>query len=62
MAKIKLSDVSLTNGTQSGPLNIPKYSSQIINLANGYAKATKPAHVGMVSQEIQAQLHKSVAI
>lgn len=53
MAKIKLSDVSLTNGTQSGPLNIPKYSSQIINLANGYAKATKPAHVGMVSQEIQ---------
>lgn len=53
MAKIKLSDVSTTNGTQSGPLEIPKYASQVINLANQYAKATRPAHVGMVSQEIQ---------
>ena len=53
MAKIKLSDISTTNGTQSGPLEIPKYASQVINLANGYANATRPAHVGMVSQEIQ---------
>ena len=48
MAKIKLSDVSTTNGTQSGPLEIPKYASQVINLANQYAKAPRPAHVGMV--------------
>ena len=37
-SKIKFNDVSSANGTQK--IQLPKYSSQVINLANGYSKAT----------------------
>ena len=50
-SKIKLDDVSSANGTQK--VSLPKYSSQVINLANGYAKATRPANVGQVSEDIK---------
>ena len=50
-SKVKLDDVSSANGTQK--ITHPKYSSQVINLANGYAKATKPANVGQVSEDIK---------
>ena len=46
-SKIKFNDVSSANGTQK--IQLPKYSSQVINLANGYSKATRPANVGQVS-------------
>ena len=49
-SKVKIQEVSQVNGTQK--IELPKYSSQIINLANGYAKATKPANVGQVSEDI----------
>jgi hypothetical protein len=41
-SKIKFNDVSSANGTQK--IQLPKYSSQVINLANGYSKATRPAN------------------
>lgn len=50
-SKIKLDDVSSANGTQK--VSLPKYSSQVINLANGYAKATRPDNVGQVSEDIK---------
>lgn len=50
-SKVKLEDVSSANGTPK--ISLPKYSSQVINLANGYAKATKPANVGQVSEDIK---------
>ena len=50
-AKIKKKDVSAVNKTKAP--NLPKYSSGVINSASGYARATRPANVGMVSQEIQ---------
>ncbi|WP_455633969.1 MjaI family restriction endonuclease [Parabacteroides sp.] len=50
-SKVKIQEVSQVNGTQK--IELPKYSSQIINLANGYAKATKPANVGQVSEDIK---------
>lgn len=50
-SKIKFDDVSFANGTQK--IQLPKYSSQVINLANGYSKATKPANVGQVSEDIK---------
>ncbi len=50
-SKVKLDDVSSANGTRK--ISLPKYSSQVINLANGYAKATKPANVGQVSEDIK---------
>lgn len=49
--KIKLTEVSKVNGTSAPEL--PKYSSSVINSASGYAKATRPANVGQVSDEIQ---------
>lgn len=49
--KIKLAEVSKVNGTSAPEL--PKYSSSVINSASGYAKATRPANVGQVSDEIQ---------
>lgn len=49
--KIKIAEVSKVNGT-SAPV-LPKYSSSVINSASGYAKATRPANVGQVSDEIQ---------
>lgn len=50
--KISAAKVSAINGTQA-PI-LPKYSSGVINSASGFARATRPANVGMVSQEIQA--------
>lgn len=50
-SKIKFNDVSSANGTQK--IQLPKYSSQVINLANGYSKATRPANVGQVSEDIK---------
>lgn len=50
-SKIKLDDVSSANGMQK--VSLPKYSSQVINLANGYAKATRPDNVGQVSEDIK---------
>lgn len=50
-SKVKIDDVSKANGTNK--IHLPKYSSQVINLANGYAKATKPANVGQVSEDIK---------
>ena len=50
-SKIKFDDVSSANGTKK--ISLPKYSSQVINLANGYSKATKPANVGQVSEDIK---------
>lgn len=50
-SKIKIDDVSSANGTQK--VSLPKYSSQVINLANGYAKATRPDNVGQVSEDIR---------
>lgn len=49
--KIKIAEVSRVNGTSAPKL--PKYSSSVINSASGYAKATRPANVGQVSDEIQ---------
>ena len=49
--KIPFSQVSQANGTKAPQL--PKYSSSVINSASGYAHATDPKNVGMVSQEIQ---------
>lgn len=49
--KIPFRQVSLANGTSAPQL--PKYSSSVINSASGYAHATAPKNVGMVSQEIQ---------
>lgn len=50
--KISITEISEVNGTSAPEL--PKYSSAVINLASGYAKATCPANVGQVSDEIQA--------
>lgn len=47
---IKMSFVSETNETES--LNLPKYSSGVINSASSYAHATRPENVGQVSEEI----------
>lgn len=49
--KIKIAEVSKVNGTSAPKL--PKYSSSVINSASGYARATRPANVGQVSDEIQ---------
>lgn len=50
-SKIKFSDVTQENGSTT-PI-LPKYSSSVINLASGYAHATRPENVGQVSDEIQ---------
>lgn len=49
--KIAFKQISQANGTKA-PI-LPKYSSSVINSASGYAHATAPKNVGMVSQEIQ---------
>jgi len=50
-SKIKFSEVTQENGSTTP--NLPKYSSSVINLASGYAHATRPTNVGQVSEEIQ---------
>ena len=55
-SKIKLDDVSSANGTQK--VSLPKYSSQVINLANGYAKATRPANVIIILMVFKRQQMK----
>lgn len=57
--KIKISEVKELLGAK--PIELPKYSSPIINLANYYAKGTHPPVVGQMSDLIQEFSGKSIS-
>jgi len=56
--KIKNSEIKELLGSQ--PTEFPKYSTQIINLANQNAQGTRPAVVGQMSDLIQEFTGKSI--
>ena len=57
--KIKNSEIKELLGSQ--PIEFPKYSTQIINLANQNAQGTRPAVVGQMSDLIQEFTGKSIS-
>lgn len=56
--KIKNSEIKELLGSE--PVEFPKYSTQIINLANQNAQGTRPAVVGQMSELIQEFTGKSI--
>ncbi len=56
--KIKNSEIQELLGSE--PVEFPKYSTQIINLANQNAQGTRPAVVGQMSELIQEFTGKSI--
>ena len=51
--KIKISFLDIKKSLKSPTYNFPKYSTQILNLANQNAQATRPKAVGQLSDLIQ---------
>ncbi len=51
--KIKISNEEIRNMLGSTSLKFPKYSTQILNLANQNAQATRPKTVGQMSELIK---------
>lgn len=50
MKKLKISNSLIANCNESLPLNFPKYTSQLMNLANQNAGGTRPKMVGQMSE------------
>ena len=50
MPKIKISNDFIAQCNESVPLNLPKYTSQLMNLANQNAGGTRPKAVGQLSE------------
>jgi len=53
MPKIKIKNVELTQDLVGIPIEFPKYTTQLINLANQNAQGTRPKVVGQMSDLIQ---------
>ena len=51
--KIKIKNIELQEIISGEPVEFPKYSTQILNLANANAQGTRPAVVGQMSDLIQ---------
>ena len=51
--RIKLSSADIRNLLDIDPLELPKYTSQILNLANQNAQGTRPRVVGQLSELIK---------
>lgn len=53
MARIKISNQDVALLSNAAVYNFPKYTSQVINWANGVAQGTRPKVVGQMSELIQ---------
>jgi hypothetical protein len=51
--KIKLTNDQIRDYLEIEPLEFPKYTTQLINLANQNAQGTRPKVVGQLSELIQ---------
>ncbi|MDZ7725703.1 MAG: MjaI family restriction endonuclease [candidate division KSB1 bacterium] len=58
--RIKIKNSEMKELLGSEPVEFPKYSTQIINLANQNAQGTRPAVVGQMSELIQEFTGKSI--
>lgn len=59
--RIKISNAEIKELIGAQPLELPKYSTQIINLANQNAQGTRPAVVGQMSDLIQEFTGQSIS-
>ncbi len=53
MKKIKIKTAEILENLRNEPESFPKYTSQIINLANQNSQGTRPKIVGQMSDLIQ---------
>ena len=53
MKKIKINNKKIAKALSLPAITLPKYSSNVINKANGYARATRPENVSQVSETIK---------
>ena len=53
MPKIKIKNVELTQDLVGSSVEFPKYTTQLINLANSNAQGTRPRVVGQMTELIQ---------
>ncbi len=58
--KIKLTNTEIKQLLQIPTTNFPKYSTQILNLANQNAQATRPSVVGQMTELIQKSSGKTL--
>jgi len=58
--KVKITNTEIKELLGAKSLEFPKYSTQIINLANQNAQGTRPAVVGQMSELIQEFSGKSI--
>lgn len=58
--RIKIKNAEVKELLGSEPVEFPKYSTQIINLANQNSQGTRPAVVGQMSELIQEFTGKSI--
>ena len=58
--QIKIPQAEIKDLLEVQPVNFPKYSTQILNLANQNAQGTRPAVVGQMSELIQEFSGKSI--
>jgi len=50
---IKIKNKNISKALSLPAISLPKYSSNVINKANGYARATRPENVSQVSETIK---------
>lgn len=59
MQTLKISDEFISRCNQTAPLELPKYTSQLMNLANQNAQGTRPKVVGQMSDLLPEYLNST---